>query len=160
MRTIKARLMPGLVTAVIASWLLVPATVHSETFYNVGWTGVAIKGYDPVAYFTAKMPVKGDSDFEYEWSGARWRFANAMNLEMFKGDPEKYAPQYGGFCAYGVSVGKKFDGDPRFWRVEDGRLYLNLNAKIQETWLKDVDGHIEQADEQWGRIATIRVADL
>jgi YHS domain-containing protein len=122
--------------------------------------GLAVHGFDVVAYFTEGRPTPGSAEHSVAHGGATYRFASAENLAAFEADPERYVPAYGGFCAYGVSVGKKFDGDPRFWRVEDGRLYLNLNAKIQETWLEDVDGNIEKADEQWGRIATIRVADL
>ena len=149
MRTLKTRLIPGLIIAVIVSWLLVPAAAHAETFYNVGWTGVAIKGYDPVAYFTEKMPVKGNSDFEYEWSGAKWRFASARNLEMFKGNPEKYAPQYGGFCAYGVANGYLVKVDPEAWTVYEDRLYLNYSLKVREQWKQDIPGNIRKADANW-----------
>jgi YHS domain-containing protein len=122
--------------------------------------GLAVHGFDVVAYFTEGRPTPGSAEHSVAHGGATYRFASAENLAAFEADPERYVPAYGGFCAYGVSVGKKFDGDPRLWRIEAGRLYLNLNPKIQKTWLEDVDGNIEKADRQWGRIAAIRVADL
>ena len=122
--------------------------------------GLAVHGYDVVAYFTEGRPTPGSAEHSVAHGGATYRFSSADNLAAFEANPARYVPAYGGFCAYGVSVGKKFDGDPRLWRIEDDRLYLNLNAGIQETWLEDVDGHIEKADEQWARIARMRVADL
>ena len=122
--------------------------------------GLAVHGFDVVAYFTEGRPTLGSAEHSLAHGGATYRFASAENLAAFEANPERYVPAYGGFCAYGVSVGKKFDGDPRAWRIVEGRLYLNLNEKIQETWLEDIDGNIVKADERWGRIATTRVADL
>ena len=149
MKILKTWLLPGLIIIVAAAWLLAPTPVQAGTFYNVGWTGVVIKGYDPVAYFTEKMPVKGDSDFEYEWSGAKWRFANSKNLEMFKGDPEKYAPKYGGHCAFGVANGYLVKIDPEAWTVYEGRLYLNYSLSVREQWKEDIPGYIGKANANW-----------
>lgn len=114
--------------------------------------GVAIKGYDPVAYFAGKRPVQGIPEFEYIWRGARWRFTNATDLEAFSRDPEKYAPMYGGYCAYAVSQGKVADIDPEAWTIFEGRLYLNLNKDVQKLWEKDMRTYIRLADKNWPRI--------
>ncbi len=113
---------------------------------------VAIDGYDPVAYFTAGKPVEGSSDFEYQWMGATWRFASAADRDQFAADPEKYAPQYGGYCAYAVSQGATADIDPEAWHIEDGKLYLNLSKKVQSIWMKDIPGYISKADTNWPKI--------
>ena len=152
MKILNARLLPGFLTMIAAAWLLVPTTAQAGTFYNVGWTGVAIKGYDPVAYFTGKTPIKGDSDFEHEWSGARWRFANSRHLEMFKSDPDKYAPRYGGYCAYGVANNYLVNIDPDAWTIYEGRLYLNYSLKVREQWKEDIPGNIRKADANWPNI--------
>lgn len=114
--------------------------------------GVAIDGYDPVAYFTDDKPVEGDKSITQEWMGATWRFATAEHRDLFAANPEKYAPQYGGYCAYAVSQGKTAGIDPEAWTIVDGKLYLNYNKKIQKTWEKDIPGYIAAADRQWPEI--------
>jgi hypothetical protein len=114
--------------------------------------GIAIKGYDPVSYFTEKRALKGKAEYEFLWKGAKWRFISAEHREMFRGGFEKYAPQYGGYCAYAVSQGKVADIDPEAWTVFEGRLYLNLNKKVQRLWEKDMKEYIRKADEQWPRM--------
>lgn len=117
---------------------------------NTTWIGkLAIEGYDPVAYFTESKPVKGSKDYEWRWMEANWRFSSAENLEIFKLQPEKYAPQYGGYCAWAVSNGGTAGIDPDQFTVYDDKLYLNYNAKIQEKWLADRDSRIDLADEVW-----------
>jgi YHS domain-containing protein len=116
---------------------------------NVDAEGVAIKGYDPVAYHLEGRPVPGSKEFEYAWMGAKWRFSSAENRGLFESDPEKYAPRYGGYCAYAVSQGKTADIDPGAWSIIEGRLYLNLNKEVQELWSKDPRGYIEKADRNW-----------
>lgn len=113
------------------------------------FTGVAIKGYDPVAYFTEARPLKGDKAFEYEWGGATWRFASEANRAKFAEEPEKFAPQYGGYCAYAVSEGSTAGIDPEAWTIYEGKLYLNYNRKIQATWSEDIPGRIKKADTHW-----------
>ena len=115
--------------------------------------GVAIEGYDPVAYFDQKKPVKGDSDFVHEWSGATWRFASEENRRRFASAPEKFAPQYGGFCAYGVSQGYAVGIDPKAWSIVDGKLYLNYNLEVQKTWSKDTGKYIREADRNWPAVS-------
>ena len=92
--------------------------------------------------------------------GAAYRFASQAHLDAFKQDPDRYVPQYGGFCAFGVSVGKKFDGDPRLWKIDGGKLYLNLNEEIYETFLEDVDGNVRKADNTWPEIEHTAARDL
>lgn len=116
--------------------------------------GVAIKGYDPVAYFTERKPVKGKQEFAHSWSGARWLFASAGHRDRFKADPETYAPRYGGYCAFAVSRGTTADIDPEAWTIHEGRLYLNLDKKIQGVWERDVPGYIKKADEHWPKLTT------
>ena len=149
MRSADKKTVLWILTVVAAALFILPMTVQAKTFYNVGWTGVAIKGYDPVAYFTEKTAVKGDSDFEYEWSGAKWRFASSENLETFKSDPEKYAPRYGGYCAYGVANNYLVKIDPEAWTVYEGRLYLNYSLQVREQWKEDIPGNIRKADANW-----------
>lgn len=119
---------------------------------NKAFDGVAIKGYDPVAYFTDRRPVKGSRELEYVWMGARWRFSIAGHRDLFINDPGKYAPKYGGYCAYAVSQGSTADIDPEAWNIVDGRLYLNLSKKIKDKWSKDIPGYIKKADENWPKI--------
>jgi YHS domain-containing protein len=117
---------------------------------NVGLLGrTAIDGFDPVAYFVDGKPVKGSRELTHEWRGAVFRFANAGNLAAFRAAPEKYAPQYGGYCAWAVSQGYTADIDPEAWKIVDGKLYLNYNRDVQKKWETDVPGHIRQADTHW-----------
>ncbi len=114
--------------------------------------GVAIKGYDPVAYFTDGKPVKGSDDFEHEYKDATWRFATAAHRDEFAKDPAKYAPQYGGYCAYGVSEGYAVGIDPEAWKIVDGKLYLNYSKDVQKRWQEDIPGRIRKADQNWPKI--------
>lgn len=114
--------------------------------------GVAIQGYDPVAYFEVGQPVAGDRQFEYEWQGATWRFSSAENRDLFASDPEQYAPQYGGYCAWAVSQGYIAPIDPAAWAVVDGKLYLNYDQSVQARWQRDVPGNIAKADANWPQV--------
>lgn len=111
--------------------------------------GMAIRGYDPVAYFTDSKPVKGNAAFNYAWRGAAWQFASAEHRTLFAGDPEKYAPQYGGYCAYGVSEGHTVDIDPDAWKIIGGKLYLNYSQSVQRQFLKEPEARIRKADQNW-----------
>jgi YHS domain-containing protein len=113
---------------------------------------VAILGYDPVAYFTDKKPVMGQDGYSFEWMGAKWKFASQAHLELFKAAPEKYAPQYGGYCAYGVAQGNLVSIEPDKFRVEGGKLYLNYNAEVQAKWVQDIPGFIKQADAKFAAL--------
>ena len=120
----------------------------------------AVQGYDVVSYQTAKRPVRGNGNFIAEYKGATYQFSSKANRELFDANPSKYAPAYGGYCAFGVSVGKKFIGDPEVWRVVDGTLYLNLDTGIQKEWLKDVPGRIKTANGKWKKIKNSSPASL
>jgi YHS domain-containing protein len=109
----------------------------------------AIEGYDPVAYFTQSKAVKGKKSIAHEWKGATWLFASEENKAKFVAEPEKYAPRYGGYCAYAVSQGSTAGIDPEAFTVVDGKLYLNYSQKIQQQWEDDREKYIRDADTNW-----------
>ena len=111
--------------------------------------GVAVGGYDPVAYFTQGKAIAGRETITAEHAGATWRFASEANRDAFKADPGKYAPQYGGYCAYAVAKGATAKGDPEAWTVRDGKLYLNLDKNVRALWEQDIPGYIKKADANW-----------
>lgn len=119
---------------------------------NKTFSGVAIKGYDPVAYFTEGRPVKGRSEFQYEWLGATWQFANAANRDAFAKNSIKYAPQFGGYCAWAVSQGYTAGIDPAAWKIVEGKLYLNYSKSVQQKWEQDVPGNIRKGHENWPKL--------
>ena len=114
----------------------------------------AIRGYDPVAYFTQRAPVRGSNEFRHEWRGATWYFASEENRARFAADPESYAPKYGGYCAYGVALGSAPEIDPKAWSIVDGKLYLNYNLPTRALWEKDIPGYIRKADANWPAVLT------
>ncbi len=119
-----------------------------------------VNGYDLVSYHNAKKPLRGNGNYLADHDGVTYLFANADNQKTFEANPAKYVPAYGGYCAFGASVGKKFVGDPEVWRVVDGRLYLNLDTGIQTEWLKDVPGRIETANANWPKIKNKAPSEL
>ena len=121
-------------------------TLNSPTFSD---NTVAIRGYDPVAYHLEMKPVKGDPAHTYEYGNATWLFSSAENLDRFRDNPEQYQPEYGGYCAYGMSKGFVVSTDPNAWTIENGKLYLNHSLGVRRTWLKDVPGNINRADRHW-----------
>jgi hypothetical protein len=121
---------------------------------NVAADGLAVRGFDVVAYTTDGRPMVGASRFEAQWGGAVWRFVDQAHREMFLADPERYAPQFGGYCAYAVSQGYTADGDPRVWRIVEGRLYLNYSARAQRLWQRDIPGHIAKGRANWPLVLT------
>jgi YHS domain-containing protein len=136
-----------------------PAAGGYHVNTSAGYTGagapLALHGYDPVAYFQLGEPRRGDAGFATTHDGAAYRFASEEHLHAFEANPTRYVPQFGGYCAYGASVGKKFDGDPLQWALVDDRLYLNLNADIRKVWNEDVPGNIANAREQWPAIRDV-----
>lgn len=137
----------GLAAQGVAATVMAKDPVSTGTFSNL-----AVSGYDAVAYFTESTPVEGQSEFEYEWNGASWRFSSAENLAAFKASPESYAPQYGGYCAWAVSQGYTATSDPNAWRIVNGKLYLNYSKGIQARWAKDIPGNIAKADANWPKV--------
>lgn len=125
--------------------------VPEESLYRVvnSVDGLAIHGFDPVAYLDDHEAVRGSPEFAATWRGAQWWFASAGNRARFLQDPEAYAPQYGGFEAYGVALGKAYDVDPTVFDVVDGRLYLHRNDRVRELWQRNPSGYIAEADEEW-----------
>jgi YHS domain-containing protein len=111
--------------------------------------GIAIGGYDPVAYFTHGRPVLGSAEFEHRWNGATWRFSSAASRDRFAADPEAFAPRFGGYCAWAVSQNYIAPGDPRVWRIVDGRLYLNFNERARELWEVDRAAAIARGNANW-----------
>lgn len=119
---------------------------------NADLNDVAIKGYDPVSYFVDSMPTQGSSEYTATYKNAIYQFNSASNRDTFRANPEKFAPQYGGYCAFGVTKERKFDTDPTAWRIADAKLYLNLNKKVQKFWLKNVPDNISSANDIWPEI--------
>ena len=117
--------------------------------YTESASGLAIRGTDPVAYFTDGAAVAGSEEYEYEWEGATWRFSSEENMNLFAENPEQYAPQYGGYCAKAMSEGNVVSIDPEAWRIVDDKLYLNYSPEVQEQWVEDIEGNIALADENY-----------
>lgn len=139
-----------LVLGLLSSSLLLSAQNQPKT--NVDRNKLAIQGYDPVAYFEDQKPVKGTEAFSFTYESAIYHFASKAHLNTFKKNPEKYVPQYGGYCAYGVSRGYAVGVDPDAWSIVDGKLYLNYSLKVQKTWNEDKPGYIKKADVNWPSI--------
>ncbi|HKY91827.1 MAG TPA: YHS domain-containing (seleno)protein [Nevskiaceae bacterium] len=139
---------PQLLVAIVGATFAVlaqAAPVFTGLFGNT-----AIRGYDPVAYFTDGKPVKGSKDFTTEWMGATWQFASKAHLDQFKAEPAKFAPQYGGYCAYAVAAKNELVAtDPEAWAIVDGRLFLNYDSDIQKKWAASRADYIRQGDVNW-----------
>ncbi|MFN7054583.1 YHS domain-containing (seleno)protein [Hyphomonas sp.] len=148
LRTLLAAAAIGLASPLI---IALPASAEPP-IYTGAFSDLAVQGYDPVAYFNQGQPVRGSRDFTTSWMGAIFRFASAANRDAFIANPEAFAPQYGGYCAWAVSQGYHAKGDARFWKIVDGKLYLNYDASVQRKWEADVPGFISSADQNWPRI--------
>ena len=127
---------------------------------NAPPTGLALRGYDPVAYFTVGKPTPGDWLITATYQAGTYRFASEENKALFEANPAAYVPQYGGYCAFGTANGIKVDGDPLLWRIVDGELFLNLSKPVQDRWTKDIPGFITKADAQWTDIEHKDPAEL
>ncbi len=134
------------------SLLAVSASAEAVAPVFSTFLGGAIRGYDPVAYFTQGRPVEGKRAHAFKWKGATWYFTSAENRDRFRANPEKYAPRYGGYCAYAVSRGYTASIDPEAWKIVDGKLYLNYSKSVQSTWKEDIPGNIQKANENWPRL--------
>lgn len=119
---------------------------------NIDASGLVIRGYDPVAYFLEGRPIAGRPNLPVEYKGGKYLFSSPANQGLFKENPEKYLPQYGGYCAFGVFEGKKFDIDPASWRIVDGKLYFNLNPMILDIWSADLKKHLQESERNWPKI--------
>ena len=146
-------LMLALVAMSFSALAAKPVNTLKNSFF-ASQTDTAINGYDTVAYFTKNSPVKGLDANTYEWKGAKWKFESQANLALFKSNPEKYAPQYGGYCAYGVASDNLVKVDPDQFTIHEGKLYLNYDASVQKDWLKDIPGYIKKADAKFQSLLT------
>ena len=142
--------------------LLALASLSANVFAvnNTAASLTGVQGYDLVSYHTSKRPIRGNGHFIGNYNDVTYLFANQKNLTEFNKNPQKYIPAYGGYCAFGASVGKKFVGDPEVWRLVNDKLYLNLDTRIQEQWLKDVDGRIKSANKNWRSIKNKAPSEL
>jgi YHS domain-containing protein len=151
-----ARAIIGAVSLMIAAPVLTTqahAIVPTSTSaVNTDTANLALRGHDPVAYFSAGKPTLGEARYSAKFNGATYHFASAANLKMFKASPAAYAPQYGGFCAMGVALEKKLDGDPMVWKIVDKKLYLNVNPDVFTAWSRDIPGNLVKAEENWPEI--------
>lgn len=136
------RVMPVLFLLTLAC----AASAEDEVFVT---DSAAIRGHDPVAYFTEGKPVPGDPEIRHEWNGATWLFASAANRDRFAAEPARYAPQFGGFCAYGLSRGYKVGTDPAAFTIHNDKLYLNYSLPVRATWLQDTDAYVKKGEDNW-----------
>lgn len=134
-------------TVFLTVLLLAPLAYAKSPVFTTG--NGAIRGYDPVAYFSQAKPVKGSNQYALEWNGASWHFTSAENRDRFQADPKKYAPQYGGYCSYAVANGYTASTDPQAWSIVNGKLYLNYSLGVRESWRQDIPGYISQANNNW-----------
>ncbi|MEH6630404.1 MAG: YHS domain-containing (seleno)protein [Halopseudomonas aestusnigri] len=125
------------------------ALASEPVIYSNSATGIAINGFDPVAYFTEGKPVEGMAEFSAQWKEATWHFSSKENRAVFLATPEKYAPQYGGYCAFAMSYDAFATTVPEAWSIEDGKLYLNFSKGVRGDWLEDKQGHIDRANDNW-----------
>jgi hypothetical protein len=135
--------------AIAVAAVAVAAAAAAKPPVNLSRGDLALRGHDPVAYYTEGRPVPGSAAYEHRWNGAVWRFASAGNRDAFARDPSRYAPEFGGYCAYAVSRGYTADGDPNAWRIVDGRLYINYSRRVQKLWEEDIPGNIAKGRGHW-----------
>jgi YHS domain-containing protein len=152
----------GFIAAALATTALVMpvASFAAGPEVNVTSTDLALRGVDPVSYFTKGAPEDGNFGITHVHEGAVYRFATEANRDLFKADPAKYVPQYGGYCAFAAALGKKFDGDPKVWKIVNNKLYLNVAPAIAEKWNADQANFIKQADEAWPTIKATPFAEI
>lgn len=146
----------------IAAALVLAVTSFANAGHNTETdkNGVILAGHDAVAYFTEGKPVEGKSRYTAVYDGAIYRFSSSKNRDLFRADPARYAPQYGGFCAYGMTFGKKFEVNGKAFEIVDGKLYVNKNESVYKAWAKAIPKHIGEADGQWPSVEHTAAADL
>ena len=141
--------MKRLISSFLLVYLLTACRTEAKKPEIFAQDGKAILGYDPVAFFKKKAPVAGADSLSYTWKGAEWLFSSRENLENFKSNPEQFAPQYGGYCAFGTAAGHKAPTETNTWTILDDKLYFNYNADVKAKWVKDQKALIEKADKNW-----------
>ena len=144
-----------LATMLGALAITLSAAVNAGPDTETDANDVILAGHDVVAYFSEGKPVKGSSSYTATYNDAIYQFSSRKNRDSFRADPARYAPAYGGFCAYGMTFGKKFEIDGKAFEIVDGKLYVNKNLKVYRTWKKDVPTHISQADAQWPTVKNV-----
>ncbi len=144
--------------ATFFSFTVAGATVVSAD--SVTNSVVGMQGYDLVSYHNSEKPLQGNGNHLVTIDGVNYLFTNEDNKKKFAANPKKYLPAYGGYCAYGASVGKKFIGDPTVWKVVGGKLYLNLDNNVKSIWVKDIPGNIRKANGKWNKIKDVPAGDL
>ncbi|MEW2913004.1 YHS domain-containing (seleno)protein [Leisingera sp. JC11] len=150
----------ALISGVALSVAMATSALAAGVEINASSTGLAMQGYDPVAYFTDGAPTKGSYKITSIYNDATYRFASEEHKVAFEKNPEAYVPAYGGYCAFGTAMGFKFDGDPNHWKIVDNTLYLNLSQDIQDRWEGDIPGFIQNANANWTDIADKDPAEL
>ena len=126
-----------------------PALAADDPVFTGLFSSVAIRGTDPVAYFFERRPVEGSAEYEFDWQGATWRFSSQANLDAFRADPERYAPQYGGYCAWAVANGYTASTEPEAWTIFEDKLYLNYSLSVRARWAEDIPGNVQRGDQNW-----------
>ncbi len=139
----------GFIFLVFSTLFLSPSLFAKNKIYTSFFSKTAAGGYDVVAYFKANKAQKGHKKFMFSYKGAHWFFLNQENQKAFEAQPEKYEPQYGGYCAYAVSQGQTAKGDPLHWEIHEGKLYFNYNESIHKKWLNDKQKFINQSIKNW-----------
>ncbi|HUR43875.1 MAG TPA: YHS domain-containing (seleno)protein [Aestuariivirga sp.] len=129
-----------------------PVSAGTKQRFDQNLAGIAIEGYDTVAYFTEGKAVKGSDTFSYDWLGATWHFASARHRDLFSGEPIKYAPQYGGYCTSGIVVANIHAANPKVWRIIDGKLYLNGSDYALKSWADKGPEGIGSTDAEWVKL--------
>lgn len=150
----------SLLSGVALSVAMATSALAAGVELNASSTGLAMQGYDPVAYFTDGAPAKGSYKITTVFNDATYRFASEEHKAQFEANPEAYLPAYGGYCAFGAAMGFKFDGDPTYWKIVDNTLYLNLSKDIQERWEGNIPGFVQDANGHWANIADVEPAAL
>ncbi len=150
----------SLLSGVALSVAMATSALAAGVELNASSTGLAMQGYDPVAYFTDGAPAKGSYKITTVFNDATYRFASEEHKAQFEANPEAYLPAYGGYCAFGTAMGFKFDGDPEYWKIVDNTLYLNLSKDIQTRWEGNIPGFVQDADGHWENIADVEPAAL
>ncbi|MBP0027208.1 YHS domain-containing (seleno)protein [Roseofilum reptotaenium CS-1145] len=130
-----------------------PSDRQEDFSLNLDEQGRALKGYDPVTYFTEGKPVQGKAEFSLDWNGATWYFSSAEHRERFAANPDQFAPANGGYCTFGVVLAKKFDGDPKVWSLHENRLYVFLNEEVKTKFFQDTVGNFKKVSKNWPEIA-------
>lgn len=150
MENLKQALARTVLGIILAAAVALPA-MAGQGMIATGPDNVAIKGYDTVAYFTDGRPMKGKSEFAYTWNDVEWHFASAAHRDLFAQDPERYAPQFGGFCAMGLTTDQKAAADPTAWTIVDGKLYLKFSQGARDRWRADEAANIKKAEANWAK---------